>query len=77
MRKPTKNTWHQLKDEKCPKCGAGLMRNMFVKNYTGCACGFNLDDNTKNLLVKRDTETYGSRIQDDEVNGTDRQSTTE
>jgi hypothetical protein len=73
MRKIRKNTWHQLEDEKCPKCGSGLMRNMFVEGYTGCGCGFNVDDNTKKLLVDRDKEQeHGSRIQDDEVDSTNR-----
>jgi uncharacterized protein (DUF983 family) len=66
MRKVKKNSWYQLKEEKCPNCGAGLMRDMFRKEYTGCACGFNVDNSTKDLLVTRDyqdnKQEHGSEV---------------
>lgn len=53
-RKTKINTWHQLGEEKCPKCSAGLMKDLFTGGFVGCACGFNLDVETKDILVKRD-----------------------
>ena len=55
-RKPKKNSWHQLKDEKCPKCNSILMKDLFGQNFVGCACGFNLAEQTKNLLTNRDED---------------------
>lgn len=52
------------------------MRNMFGEEYTGCSCGFYVDDDVKNALVERDYPTNkdndGSRIQDDQTDGRDR-----
>lgn len=75
-RTPKKNSWHELAEEKCPKCKSTLMRNMFGEEYTGCSCGFYVDDDVKNALVERDYPTNkdndGSRIQDDQTDGRDR-----
>lgn len=55
-RKPKKNSWHQLKDEKCPKCNNTLMNDLFTEGKSGCVCGFNLEKEVKELLVKRDSD---------------------
>ena len=54
MKKQKKKTWHSLKEEKCPKCGATLMRDLYGNGLVGCACGFVLEENVKNIIVKRD-----------------------
>lgn len=73
MRKGIKNTWHELQEERCPKCKSTLMRNMFQKDYTGCTCGFNIDDSTKKLLTNRDREeSYVNQLQDNEISSSDR-----
>lgn len=56
MRKPKKKTWQSLREEKCPKCGAGLMNDLFGTGEVGCACGFNVKGPVKDLLVKRDKD---------------------
>jgi len=53
-RKLKKNSWHQLKEEKCPKCNSILMKDLFEQKFVGCACGFNLANQTKELLNNRD-----------------------
>lgn len=55
-RKKKKGTWHQLQEEKCPKCNGGLMKDLFTGGFVGCACGFTLDEKTKDILVERDKE---------------------
>jgi len=54
MRKPKKKSWHELKDEKCPKCKGVLMRDLFGNGTIGCSCGFVLEEKMKDFLVKRD-----------------------
>jgi len=56
-RKPKKKSWHQLREEKCPKCGATLMRDLFGEGYIGCSCGFNLNSEVKNILIARDNDS--------------------
>lgn len=55
-RKPKKKSWHQLAQEKCPKCGSALMTSLFGEGTTGCSCGFKLDKKTKDFLVNRDKQ---------------------
>lgn len=55
-RKIKKNSWHQLQDEKCPKCNAILMNDLFGKGKVGCVCGFNLEEHVKQTLVARDKQ---------------------
>lgn len=55
-RKKKKSSWQELHDDKCPKCKAGLMKDLFTGGFVGCACGFNLDESTKDLLVDRDKQ---------------------
>ena len=56
MRKQKKKTWHQLKDDKCPKCNGTLMRDLYGDGLVGCSCGFVLEEHTKDILVERDNE---------------------
>lgn len=54
-RKKKQKTWWQLKDSKCPTCGIELNKGMFNSSFTGCQnCGFIIEDNIKDLLIKRD-----------------------
>lgn len=55
-KKVKKNSWHQLQDEKCPKCGGNLMRDLFEKGKVGCVCSFNLKEDVKKTLVARDKQ---------------------
>lgn len=54
--KPKKKTWNELKDEQCPKCKATLMKDLFGAGTVGCACGFQIQDSVKTLLVDRDKD---------------------
>lgn len=55
MKKKHKHkTWSELKDIKCPNCKQTLMKDMFTGKLLGCACGFIVTEETKDLLVKRD-----------------------
>lgn len=56
MRKEKKKTWAELKSEKCPKCKDPLMSDMFEGKTLGCACGFVITKDTKDLLVNRDNK---------------------
>jgi|ETN02SMinimDraft_2_1059926.scaffolds.fasta_scaffold119112_3 hypothetical protein len=55
-RKKKKKTWHQLKDDKCPKCNQTLMRDLYGGGLLGCACSFILEEHTKDILVERDKD---------------------
>lgn len=57
MKKKRKKTWEELQENKCPKCGAPLQKDMLGLNLVGCQCGFLLQEETKDLLVKRDKDT--------------------
>jgi len=56
VRKQKKKTWASLKEEKCPKCSAVLMNDLFGKGQIGCACGFNIESHVKDILTERDKE---------------------
>lgn len=55
-RKQKKSSWHELKDEKCPKCKGTLMNDLFTSGTSGCSCGFYVTKDVKDLLVKRDSD---------------------
>lgn len=63
MRKIKKNSWHELKDNKCPKCKSQLMVDLFGERFEGCSCGFLIEEDTKTLLVERDSHVE-SKLQD-------------
>lgn len=54
MKQNKQKTWSELKDFNCPKCGGELMKDIFNGETVGCACGFVVTQETRNLLVKRD-----------------------
>lgn len=45
--------WEELQVNKCPNCKESLMKGMFG-GVVGCACGFVLTEETKDLLTNRD-----------------------
>lgn len=59
-RKHKKKVWWQLAHAKCPKCNTELQKGMFDANFVSCPnvpeCGFTINEDVKNLLVKRDHE---------------------
>lgn len=54
MKKNKKKSWHELKNDKCPKCKQTLMDDLFGIGTVGCACSFQIQGDVKNLLVERD-----------------------
>lgn len=56
MKKIKKKPWDELSEDRCPKCGSGLMKDLFGEKKLGCACSFEIQEDTKELLVTRFNE---------------------
>lgn len=54
MAKKKKKTWEDLKYDNCPKCKAGLSKDMFGNLTLGCQCGFIIKQLVRDVIVERD-----------------------